>query len=413
MDELHFHYYLLIIACDISSMASFDEILLKESIFKDSSVLSPHFVPRELPFREDQLSELMLLVSPALAGKKPKNIIIYGKSGTGKTVCIKRVMEDFDAQKKNATIVYLNCRIYSSRYRILQKVLKGFVPELERSGFGLPFLYEKLLDVAGTGRQMVIVLDEIDMVKDLDDLVYTMTRANDELKAGGVTIIGISNRLHFKDALDTRSRSSLYENEMVFPGYTSEQLQKILFQRAEAGFRKGIVDGSAINLAAAITANDSGDARYALKLILKAGEIAEKEGKKEVTDAEVEAARRAVELDLVSETINTLPENHQIVLYAIAKLSMSGSKYSRLEGMDGSFLFTGEIHEEYENICRRLRKKPRTPRWYKEYLNDLETLGLITTTPSSKGIRGHTTLIKIGQNPRDIEKLIRDKLALG
>ena len=98
------------------------------------------------------------------------------------------------------------------------------------------------------------------------------------------------------------------------------------------------------------------------------------------------------------------------MLYAIAKISMSGSKYSRLEGMDDTFLFSGEIYERYESLCKKMRKRPRTLRWYKEYLNDLEMLGLITTTPSSKGIRGHTTLIKIGQSPKDIETIIRENL---
>lgn len=394
-------------------MVSFEQILSsKQAIFRDSSVLSPHFVPKTLPFREALISEIMTAISPALRGKKPRNLFVYGKTGTGKTVCIKRVMEDFEAQKKQASMVYMNCRIYNSRYRILQKVLKGHVPELEKSGFGLTFLYEKLIELADSGQQLVIVLDEIDMVKDLDDLVYTLTRANDELRGGGVSIIGISNKLDFKDALDPRSRSSLYETEMIFPSYSSEQLQKILLQRVKDGFQDGVVEDSAVNLAAALTAQESGDARYALKLLQKAGEMAEQSGKKRVADDDVEAARRRVELDLAAETIATLPENHQIVLFAIAKVSQNGSRYSRLEGVDESFLFSGEIYEEYEALCKKMRKRPRTLRWYKEYLNDLEMLGLITTTPSSKGIRGHTTLIKPGQNPKDIEKIVREKLSL-
>jgi len=351
------------------------------------------------------------ILYPATKSKKPRNLILYGKTGTGKTVCIKRVMEELGKRESSASMMYMNCRVYNSRYRILQKILKGYVPELEKTGFGLTFLYEKLIELAGSGKQVVAVLDEIDMVKDLDDLVYTLTRVNDELKAGGVSLVGISNKLSFKDALDPRSRSSLYETEMLFPPYSSEQLQKILSQRVGEGFQDGVVDNSAINLAAAITAQESGDARYALKLLHKAGEMAEQAGRKKVTDDDVEAARRKVELDLAAETIATLPENHQTVLYAIAKISQKGSKYSRLEGVDESFLFSGEIHEEYEGLCKKFRKRPRTLRWFKEYLNDLEMLGLITTTPSSKGIRGHTTLIKLGLNPSDIMTILKGRFS--
>jgi len=260
---------------------------------------------------------------------------------------------------------------------------------------------------------MIIVLDEIDMIKDLDELVYTLTRANDEAVSGGASMIGISNRLSFKDALDPRSRSSLYETEILFPSYTSEQLRKILSQRVLEGFNKGSVEDSAVNLAAAITARESGDARYALKLIMKAGEAAEQAGKKKVDDDDVEKARANVELDLTAETINTLPEMHQVVLYSIASLAMNGSRYSRL--MDGieteeGFLFSGEAYEEYEKTCDKLRKKSRSLRWYKEYLNDLEMLGLVTTTPSSKGIRGHTTLIRLGQKPEDVFNITKKNL---
>ncbi len=393
-------------------MASFDQILSRKSIFRDVSVLSPHYVPKELPFRAKHMNEIMTTLSPALRGHKPRNLIIYGKTGTGKTCCIKRVTEELAQASKDGkvSIHYVNCRIYNSRYRILQKILKNFVPELEKAGFGLPFLYEKLVELASEGRQIVVLLDEIDMVKDLDELVYTLTRSNDEVKAGGVSMVGISNKLSFKDALDPRSRSSLYETEMVFEPYTAEQLQKILAQRADEGFEKGVVEPAAVNLAAAITSQESGDARYALKLLVKAGEMAEQAGKAKIGDEDVEAARKKVELDLTMETTNTLPEMHQVVLYSIASISMSGSKYSRLEGLESGFLFSGEVYEEYESTCRKLRKRPRSTRWYKEYINDLENLGLITTTPSGKGIRGQTTLIKLGPAPQSIMAIVKKNL---
>ncbi len=393
-------------------MASFDKILSEKSIFRDLSVLSPHYVPKDLPYREQQMHEIMSVIFPALKGQKPRNLIIYGKTGTGKTCTTKRVMEEFVAAQKAgpASIHYVNCRIYNSRYRILQRILKGYVPELEKAGFGLPFLYEKLVEVAGMGEQLIVVLDEVDMVKDLDELVYTLTRSNDEMKKGGVSMIGISNKLSFKDSLDPRSKSSLYETEMIFQPYTAEQLQRILEQRAAEGFAAGVVEPSAINLAAAITSQESGDARYALKLLNKAGEMAQQSGKSKVSDEDVEAARKMVERDLTVETISTLPEMHQLVLYSIASITKQGSRYSRLEGVDGGFLFSGEVYEEYEKSCRMARKRPRSSRWYKEYLNDLETLGLIVTTPSGKGVRGQTTLIKIGPNPDSVMETLKKDL---
>ncbi|MGV8085196.1 MAG: Cdc6/Cdc18 family protein [Candidatus Bilamarchaeum sp.] len=393
-------------------MGLFEDMEEAPTIFKDVNVLSPHYVPKELPFRERHINEITSILSPALKGQKPRNLIIYGKTGTGKTCSVKRIMEDFETAGKdrNAAMHYINCRIYNSRYRVMQRLLKNYLPEADKSGFGLPYFYEKLIEIASGGKQIVLVLDEIDIVKDLNELVYTLTRSNDEIQRGGITILGISNKLSFKETLDPRSRSSLYETEMIFAPYTAEQIQKILFARINQGFIPAAVDSGAINLAAAITSQESGDARYALKLISKAGEIAQCDGRKRITDQDVETARRKVEVDLTRETIATLPEMHQLVLYSIANLTISGSKYSRLEGMENGFLFSGEVYEEYDNVCRKIGKRARSTRWYREYLSDLEILGLISTMPSGRGLRGQTTLIKCGSNPQDISEVLKSTL---
>lgn len=387
---------------------------VSQNVIRDRNVLSPHYVPDELPFREREMDEIMRTVSPVTRGQKPRNLFVYGKTGTGKTCSTRRVMDKLQQSPGSAAMTYINCRIYNSRYRIMQKILKQFVPELERSGFGLPFLYEKMIELMNKGTQFLVVLDEVDMVRDLDELVYTLTRSNDEAKAGGVSIIGISNKLSFKNELDARSKSSLYESEMIFAPYTAPQLQQILKQRAQLGITSGAAEDSAVNLAAAIAAQETGDARYALKLFEKAAEITEREGRKRITDAEVEAARKKVEIDLAAETVNTLPENHQLVLYAIARLAVRGSKYSKLElENESGFLISGEVYEEYERVAKQAGRRARSSRWYKEYLSDLETLGLATLTLSGKGMRGHTTLIKLGYEPKDMLELLSKRLQLG
>ncbi|MFH1222158.1 MAG: AAA family ATPase [Candidatus Micrarchaeota archaeon] len=386
-------------------MASFEQFMAVGAIFKNVSVLSPHYVPKHLPFRDKQINEIMTLLAPALKGQKPRNLIIYGKTGTGKTCSMKKIMEEFEKMQSNSKIHYINCRVYNSKYRIIQKVMKSYYDELEKAGFGFPFLYEKMLETMTAGNEIIIVLDEADMIKDLDDLVYTLTRANDEAHGGGIALIGISNRVSFKENLDPRSKSSLNEIEIIFPPYTSEQLQKILEQRIAEGFQPDVVKSSAINLTAAMTAQESGDARYALKLLLRAGELAEQHKKTAVDDSDVEEARKHVEIDLVFETVNTLPEMHRIVLHSIAHLSLKGSRYARLDDVSEGFLMSGEVYEEYERNCKQLRKKPRSLRWYKEYINDLEMLGLITTTPSGKGMRGQTTLTKLGHDAEGVYKV--------
>ncbi len=395
-------------------MQTFSDMLSRPSLFRDRDVLFPDFIPDTLPFRQTEIERIMRWVSPALKGEKPHNVLIYGKTGTGKTACVKVVKRQFDGMKSGAAVAYVNCRMYNSRYRVLQKIIKDFLPEKDLAGFGVLFMYEAVMDWVSKGsRHLVIVLDEADMVKDLDELVYTLTRANDELKAGGVSLIGISNKLSFKETLDPRSRSSLYENEMVFPPYNAEQMQSILKQRADMGYGEGMVTDSAINLASAIAAQETGDARYGLRLLLKAGEIADEKALKQITDKEIELARKTVELDLAAETINTLPAHQQVVLYGIAALSLEGGRYPKLAPTDeeGTFILSGEGYEAYAKACRQFGRKKRSARWYREYLHDLEMLGLLTIVESGKGMRGHTRLIKIAYDAAQVKALVEKNLS--
>lgn len=390
-------------------MPSFEEFASPSRIFRDRDVLSPHYMPDTIYHREHQIRELMSMLAPALQGKRPRNLMIYGKTGTGKTLCTKHVAKKFGERSPPAKIVYINCRMYNKPYRILSKAVKSLTDGVDRQGFGLPFLYEKMLEWAGEGRQLILVLDEIDMAKNIDELIYTLTRANDELEKGGISLIGISNRLLFKEELDPRSKSSLYEREMFFPPYTAPQLQKILQQRAEMAFAEGAVTPSAINLASAFTARESGDARYALKLLAHAAELVEEKGLQKITDAEVKEARDVVEKDLVKEAVDKLPEHHQLVLYAVARLTVSGSRYARFgDGKEGC-LFSGEVYEDYSELCKKLGKPPKTARSYRSYLNDLEMLGLVTAVESGKGIRGHTKLVKLGHTPQETISMMRQR----
>jgi len=375
---------------------SFEQILSEASIFKDRNILSPHYIPETLPHREKEIDAIMHALAPALRGEKPKNLFVYGKTGTGKTSCAKWVMEKFNAMGKNALMWYLNCRVYNTRYRVLHRLAGDFIGECGKTGYGISFIYEKVLDwVEGDGKQVVLVLDEVDMVKDLDDLVYTLTRSNDDLKKGGVSMLGISNRLSFKERLGPRSRSALYESELVFSPYNTSQLASILRQRAERGICEGCVEDGAINLAASLAARENGDARYALKLLLRAGEVAMERGERLIRDEHVEAARKSVEEDVATDAIATLPEHQALLLYGIARLTMQGGRYAKLGDGAENVLSSGEVYEGYVGACRAFGKEARSARWFKEYLSDLEMLGLVLVRESGKGVRGRTRLITL------------------
>jgi cell division control protein 6 len=390
---------------------TFTDILSTKTVFLDRDVLSPHFLPEKILHREEEIKKIMKNLSPIFSNKKPKNIFIYGKTGTGKTSSIKYVIKELEKFNLNSKILYINCRIYNTKYKILQKASADLI-NFYKNGFPPNVLYEKIFEhVSKNKLHLILVLDEIDSVKDINELIYTLTRTNDDLNSGSISFIGISNKIDFKRKLDQRSKSALIESEIVFPPYKAEQLREILLQRAQIGFRENCFDISSINLAAAIAASETGDARYALKLLLYAGEIADERGDSSVRDFHVELARKTAEMDIVVETISTLPEHQQISLYAIAQLSLNGSKYQKLAEDEKNVFLIGEVYEMYKTLCRKLNKEFRSMKWFKEYIRELNSLGLVTTMESGKGIRGHSTLVYLNYPSEKIKEAIKSIIA--
>jgi cell division control protein 6 len=404
----------------------FSEFVAEYKVFKDKSILSPHYIPPKLPYRESEIKSVVRLMSPALRNEKPPNIFVYGKTGVGKTIVTRFVsgelLEICRKKGMGLHVIYINNKVHDSKYRVLVKLLRDlweqetdyFVTrgvEVHESGAPPSVLYEMLVDfLDNSGVGIVVILDEVDAVRDLDSLLYTLTRINDEIKAGFLAVVGVSNNLFFKRNLDPRSKSTLCEEELVFPPYNAKQLVRIMKERVKQGFKEGAMDDSAVRLIAAIASKEGGDARYALRLLGKAGEIAEGRAAEIVTTDDVEAAKKGVEEDVVLEGLSTLPDHQQILLLTMANLVENEQK--NLAGEKRTQFMSGEVYEEYRKQCRQIKDKPRSMRWVREYLNDLEMLGFISMQFSGKGSRGQTRLIELGEDPQKIKQYVIKSLKL-
>jgi archaeal cell division control protein 6 len=404
----------------------FSKVSLATDIFNDKSTLSPHYIPSKLPYREEEIKNVVTLLTPVLKREKPSNIFIYGKTGVGKTIVTRFVSNELLEMCKDKDIgmyvTYINNKVHDSKYRVLVKLLKDLWEQnkeyFEKKGkkvhdSGAPptMIYETLIDyIQDLDVGILIILDEIDIIKDVDSLLYTLTRANDVLKKGFISIIGISNNIFFKRQLDPRSKSTLCEEELLFPPYNAKQLTKILKERTLTGFKENVIDDSAIRLIAAIASKEGGDARYALRLLRKSGEVAEQNGGDTVETKEVEEAKSGVEEDLVLESLNTLPTHQQLSLLAIANLCTKEQR--NLVGDTRKQFMSGEVYEEYRCVCGKIREKARSMRWVREYLNDLEMLGFISMQFSGRGSRGQTRLIELGEDPTKICSYIKKSLEM-
>jgi cell division control protein 6 len=57
----------------------------RNKIVKNKSILQTSYLPGELPHRHAEIDSIASTIATAFEGDQPSNILIFGKTGTGKT----------------------------------------------------------------------------------------------------------------------------------------------------------------------------------------------------------------------------------------------------------------------------------------------------------------------------------------
>ncbi|KUK04407.1 MAG: archaeal cell division control protein 6 [Methanosarcinales archaeon] len=369
----------------------FEELLNRDTLFVNREVLRSTHTPESLPHREKEVNHLANVLVAALRGQTPSNVLIYGKTGTGKTAVAKFVGKELElmGEKMGAplSVLYVNCKVVDTQYRLLANLASYFGREVPMTGWPTDQVYEEFRQgVDAEARIAIIVLDEIDkLIRKGDDVLYNLSRINDNLSRSKVSLIGISNDLRFTEQLDPRVRSSLGEEEIIFPPYNAAQIADILTQRAKVAFKPGALDPNVIPLCSAFAAHENGDARRALDLLRVSAELAEREGAERVTEAHVRMAQDRIEEDRITVVVRTLPTQSKLVLSSIAFLSSRGAKT----------MTTGEVYSVYKKLCSKIDVDILTQRRITDLLSELDMLGIVNATVISKGRYGRTKEISL------------------
>ncbi|MBT3405830.1 ORC1-type DNA replication protein [Candidatus Woesearchaeota archaeon] len=387
----------------------FEDYLTKEPLFLDKEVLQANYTPDNIPHRDDQITQIAKILAPALRLNKPSNLFVYGKTGTGKTLSVRHTTNHIlEVSKKNkipVKVFYINCklkRVADTEYRLIAQLAREFGKAVPPTGLPTDEVYKIFYNAIDHNKQVVLlILDEIDQLvkKAGDEILYNLTRINSELKNAQISVVGISNDLVFTDNLDPRVKSSLSEEELVFPPYNALQIQDILNQRAKVAFRDGILRSGVIEKCAAYAAKEHGDARRALELLRIAGELAERSNELHVEIEHLDLAEEKIERDRMVDIVSTQPKQFQAVLYSIYAIS---------ETRKGN-ISTGEVYDVYKSICNRTALRPLTQRRLSDILAELDMLGIINAKVISKGRYGRTKEISLATQP-SIEPKIRSIL---
>ena len=392
----------------------FEDFLHKESLFANRSVLLSTYKPETISHRGKEISKIASILAPALKQDKPSNLFVFGNTGTGKTLTVRHVTENMEevAKSKNIPlkVIYVNCklkRVADTEYRLISQLSFFFGKSIPPTGLPTDEVYKIFYDAVEKHNSVILlVLDEIDQLikKAGDNVLYNLTRINEDLKNSQIAIIGISNDTTFIENIDMRVKSSLSEEDILFAPYNALELQSILRERSAKAFRPGVLGSGVIEKCSAYVAREHGDARKAIELLRVAGEIAERAKSKLVTTEQIDEAEEKLEKDKILDIIKTQPKQFQAVLLAILSARNTNPH-----------IYTAEIYETYKTICFKIGLRPLTQRRFSDIIGEYELIGVINSKTISKGRYGRTreiTLAITSSITPLAKKILEEQLAM-
>jgi len=388
-----------------------------KTLIKNRDVLHFTHIPNQILHRDPEQEKITQSLLPILMESRPSNLLVYGKPGTGKTLVIKKVLSKIQKRVEEGSfpikLAYTNAKQETTLYGLLvsfgrqlglgsQKTNdeKMWLPS---TGLSISEVFNRILYALDKNEtNAVFVIDEIDYLAELiqktgKDVLYQITRANERLTIGSLTLIGVSNDLTFKERLDPRVISTLSEEEIIFTNYNLPQIREILDARIEVAFDEGVVSEAALNLCSAMAGRESGDARRALDLLRVASEIAERSQVPTVTEDHIRMASEKIEENKEVVALRSYPLHEKLLIMAIMK---------------SSEISTGEVYSTYKNLCKEIRQKELTQRRVTQMLSEIEMSGIISGRIVHQGTHGNTKKFRITVSPDMVKSTFKDEMLL-
>jgi orc1/cdc6 family replication initiation protein len=311
---------------------------LPQKVIKNSDVLSLEYIPQNIIGRTEVIKDISFRLSfffrefPSLP-----NLLIFGGSGTGKTLITNNILDEFKEecikQKKQIKIINIKCSELNTKYNILKRIyeeLIGKTADRDKAD-----IYDEIIKFLSIiNYNLFIIIDELHLIKDADfnSILYTIPRlaegVNYAKKSNQTTLenkgkarigyIFISNDISIHSKLKPDTRSSLTKDTIYFNRYEPKELTEILKSRINEGaVYPTAYDEPLLLKIASLSYKENENARYSLMLLKSACILAEAKQLSKLTSGVIEEANKNLKKSLVTDAIRELPTSHQNILYVI------------------------------------------------------------------------------------------------
>lgn len=377
---------------------------VQESVFRQKELLDPKTVIDEdrIIGRNSQLGDIIGYLQPVLQNNRPSNMLLYGPSGTGKSLIInavcQQVVETATAQGTKFGVVEINCQMIKSHDRAVYCLAASAAAEagvevgVPETGVSTGTKLNRFYEIVSQNFDCVLViLDEIDLLdghrRGADaqpahsKLLYQLSRATQLAELSGtVSVAALTNDPQFMNELDGRAESSFNPEGVVFSDYDADQLRAILKNRRDA-YREEVLADAIIPLSAALAAKDHGDARKAIDLLRKAGEIADRNDERTVKEKHVKAAQTEAERDRTLTQMQGLSAHKKLSLYATAIIAVHSDR--SLDAVPSTIAYN-----IYKFLTNTLDYDEKSRDSYLRYMKEAETYNFVNSVNTGRGYRG-------------------------
>lgn len=250
-------------------------------------------VPTSLPCREAEFSLVYSHLEAAITDGSGTCIYISGTPGTGKTATVREVVSRLGAavsadELDDFIFVEINGMKVTDphqSYSLLWEALKG---QRVSPAQALDLLEREFSHPSPRRVPCVVLMDELDQLVTRNQGVMYNFFNWPSLRHSRLIVLAVANTMDLPErTLSNKISSRLGLTRITFPGYSYEQLMRIVQSRLE-GVPGDIVDPDAVQFAARKVAAVSGDARRALDICRRAVELAEADAKSREEEDEEE-----------------------------------------------------------------------------------------------------------------------------